>query len=421
MSQLEKESVSWFSFLWFVVILLVVEMEKEIVLPAIPHLMAAFEADYAVAQMVLSINLLGFALSCVSCYGLVRVLSYRAVMLLSYIGFNMGSVFSCSQSSLGLLVAGRFLQGLSGGYLFIIIFALLPMCYDRHKSERLLGFVNGVVCLTTGLAPLIGVLLIEYRDWAACFQCVVLLSFCATLGFPWAQNLALNAPQLSTEQSLKESYKSLIRSPCFVASASIPALMLGCYLVYIAYAPFLYQQTLKDQNGQLLYTVTQMGIMFGFAGLCFSSEKICAIFGHRRVETVMTCCSVFCGFLLVGALWFAESYPLFLVVVSILTFSFQGIPFNNAMARTVRVLPDLETQASSLAMFLKLLSGSVFLWLTSLLGESPLEGTVVMLGVLFGFTLIPACSRFMYDEDLSEESIEELSDLFALETCSMSV
>lgn len=100
---------------------------------------------------------------------LADLLDRRRVLLGCLVIFVIGSVVTALAVDLGVLVAGRLLQGIGGGGL---VPATLALVADRWPPERRgtpLGVVGAVQELGSVVGPLLGALVLAVADWRAIF------------------------------------------------------------------------------------------------------------------------------------------------------------------------------------------------------------------------------------------------------------
>lgn len=121
------------------------------------------------AAPIISGFLLGYV-AVLPLVGRVADLTDRRQVLLACLGiFIVGSAVTALASSLGVLVAGRVIQGVGGGGL---VPATLALVADRWPAERRglpLGIVGGVQEAGAVLGPLLGAAILAVADWRAIF------------------------------------------------------------------------------------------------------------------------------------------------------------------------------------------------------------------------------------------------------------
>jgi MFS family permease len=100
----------------------------------------------------------------------------RPVFVACLLAFAAGSVITASAHTLGLLVAGRALQGLGGGGLVPVTLALVAAYWPVDRRGVPLGVVGAVQELGSVLGPLYGAVVVAAAGWRWIFW----------LNLPWS-------------------------------------------------------------------------------------------------------------------------------------------------------------------------------------------------------------------------------------------
>ena len=92
----------------------------------------------------------------------------RRMLVVSLAVFGAGSIVSALAESLGVVVAGRALQGLGGG-IFPLCFAIVRDEVPPAHRRTGIGAVSATVGIGGGLGLLVGGLLVDHASWQAIF------------------------------------------------------------------------------------------------------------------------------------------------------------------------------------------------------------------------------------------------------------
>jgi MFS family permease len=99
-----------------------------------------------------------------------------------------GAVLCALAPSIGIVIAGRFVQGLGGGLLAALAYVLVRNVFPEMLWPRVFGLLSGVWSVSVLAGPLIGGLFAGYGDWRGAFYAVAgvggLLGVCAEFVIP---------------------------------------------------------------------------------------------------------------------------------------------------------------------------------------------------------------------------------------------
>lgn len=143
-----------------------------VVVLALPSMMTT--AGLSVDQLQRAAPIIsGFLLGYVAILPLIGRISdlrgRRPVLVASLVIFAFGSLITALATSLGTLVAGRFLQGIGAGGLVPATLALVADLYPVERRAVPLGIVSAVQEIGAVIGPLFGALILAVSDWETIF------------------------------------------------------------------------------------------------------------------------------------------------------------------------------------------------------------------------------------------------------------
>src|SRR5437879_1985959 len=86
--------------------------------------------------------------------------------------YAAGAVLCACALSIGVVIAGRFVQGLGGGLLSALAYVLVRNAFPEALWPRVFGLLAGVWSITVLIGPLIGGVFASYGHWRGAFVTV---------------------------------------------------------------------------------------------------------------------------------------------------------------------------------------------------------------------------------------------------------
>src|SRR6267143_6559922 len=86
--------------------------------------------------------------------------------------YAAGAILCALAPSIGLVIAGRFVQGLGGGLLSALAYVLVRNVFPEALWPRVFGLLSGVWSVTVLIGPLIGGVFACYGHWRSAFVTV---------------------------------------------------------------------------------------------------------------------------------------------------------------------------------------------------------------------------------------------------------
>ncbi|HEX8560746.1 MAG TPA: multidrug effflux MFS transporter [Pyrinomonadaceae bacterium] len=138
-------------------------------LPAMPQLQRAFDVGVSSAQLTLSIFLVGFALGQVVCGPLSDRYGRRPVLVAGLALFTLAGFACAASTSLPMLLAARFAQGVGASVGPVVARAIVRDRYDSRRGAAVLSQMTQVMIIAPLLAPTLGGYLLVRLGWPAIF------------------------------------------------------------------------------------------------------------------------------------------------------------------------------------------------------------------------------------------------------------
>ncbi|MDR9835386.1 MFS transporter [Herbaspirillum huttiense] len=100
---------------------------------------------------------------------LMGALGARATYLMALALFGSGALLCGSAGSMGWMLAGRAVQGIGGGLLAALAYALIPLVFEPRMWPRAIALVSGMWGVSTLLGPAVGGLFAASGHWRVAF------------------------------------------------------------------------------------------------------------------------------------------------------------------------------------------------------------------------------------------------------------
>ena len=386
-----------------------------ILVPALPVLAAAFKSDIQLAQMTVSLYMVGIACSQLIMGPLSDKFGRRPV-LLAGLGLMVAASLGASLAqTLPQLIAARFLQALGGASGMVISRAIIRDLYSRDRVGAMISLVIAVMMTAQMLSALAGGLLEITFGWRAIFYVITAASFgVATL-------LAIALPETRRERGARVSFRgdvgSLIKDRAFVGYVLCLVLASQIIFAFAGGGPYI----VVTQMGR---TTAEYGAWFAATGFAFLlGNLLCVRFApHHSLEKL-----IWFGLALqlagsfLNLIWsFAgiNQAPGWLFGTQMLVMVANAFVMANASAGAISVRPDAAGTASGAMGFLQQGVGALVSQFGAWLGGHssttlPLTSAILALSIACAsvmFLLVPR-SHVVVSEELIEEAEEEEAGL----------
>jgi DHA1 family bicyclomycin/chloramphenicol resistance-like MFS transporter len=182
--------------------------------PALPMLATTFGRDISVAQMTVSLYMVGIACSQIVMGPLSDRFGRRPV-LLAGLGLMVAASAACIfAETLPQLIAARFLQALGGATGMVVSRAIIRDLYSRERISSMISLVIAVMMIAQMLSPLTGGLLETAFGWRSIFYVITAASLVIAVA------IALALPETRRARTEAGGFRgdvgSLLKSRAFI-------------------------------------------------------------------------------------------------------------------------------------------------------------------------------------------------------------
>ncbi len=232
--------------------------------PALPKLATAFGRDISLAQMTVSLYMVGIACSQLIMGPLSDRFGRRPVLLAGLSLMVLASVACMFAENLPQLIAARFFQALGGATGMVVSRAIIRDLYERERVAPMISLVIAVMMIAQMLSPLTGGLLETAFGWRAIFYAIAAGSLAVAVG------IALALPETRRSRAADSGFRgdvgSLIRNRAFVGYVLCQVLASQIIFAFAGGGPYI--------------VVTQMGRSSAEYGAWFATTGFAYLVGN---------------------------------------------------------------------------------------------------------------------------------------------
>ncbi|SCS92770.1 Teicoplanin resistance associated membrane protein TcaB [Staphylococcus aureus] len=230
-------------------------------LPGLPDIRHDFQTTTSNAQLTLSMFMIGLAFGNLFAGPISDSTGRRKPLIIAMIIFTLASLGIVFVHNIWLMVALRFLQGVTGGAAAVISRAIASDMYSGNELTKfmaLLMLVNGIAPV---VAPTIGGIILNYSVWRMVFVILTIFGFIMVIGSLLKVPESLTVTNRESSSGLKtmfKNFKILLKTPRFVLPMLIQGMTFVLLFTYISASPFIIQK---------IYGMTAIQFSWMFAGI----------------------------------------------------------------------------------------------------------------------------------------------------------
>ncbi|HII0966273.1 TPA: multidrug effflux MFS transporter [Staphylococcus aureus] len=230
-------------------------------LPGLPDIRHDFQTTTSNAQLTLSMFMIGLAFGNLFAGPISDSTGRRKPLIIAMIIFTLASLGIVFVHNIWLMVALRFLQGVTGGAAAVISRAIASDMYSGNELTKfmaLLMLVNGIAPV---VAPTIGGIILNYSVWRMVFVILTIFGFVMVIGSLLKVPESLTVTNRESSSGLKtmfKNFKILLKTPRFVLPMLIQGMTFVLLFTYISESPFIIQK---------IYGMTAIQFSWMFAGI----------------------------------------------------------------------------------------------------------------------------------------------------------
>jgi MFS transporter, DHA1 family, multidrug resistance protein len=383
--------------------------------PALPRLATSFGRDISIAQMTVSLYMVGIACSQIVMGPLSDRFGRRPVLLAGLALMVLASAACIFAQTLPQLIAARFLQALGGATGMVVSRAIIRDLYSRERISSMISLVIAVMMIAQMLSPLTGGLLETAFGWRSIFYVITVVSLVITVA------IAVSLPETRRNRLEAGGFRgdvgSLLRSRAFIGYVLCQVLASQIIFTFAGGGPYI----VVTQMGR---TGAEYGAWFATTGFAYLIGNLfCVRFAprHSLERLIWFGLALQLAGSLLNLVWGItgiNQVPSWLFGTQMLVMFANAFVMSNSAAGAISVRPEAAGTASGAMGFLQMGLGSLLSQFGAYLGghfatPAPLNAAVFALSLACASTMIFLVPRrdVVVSEALIEQAEEEESGM----------
>lgn len=220
----------------------VVDMATDLYSVALPSIANYFKVKGNIAQLTISLNLVGVAISGLIYGPLSDYYGRRLIMLIGMTIFTLASIVCCIADNIILLILIRFIQGAGAGVAGVVGYAAIRDMYSGSEYSRVISKLNMVVALSPGIAPVVGSYIISHGySWKFLFFIISLAAIIMLIFIYLKLQETLTVNKSKASINIFKQYILIFKNYRFLGFSAIHGLTFMWLWAYIANYPFIFE------------------------------------------------------------------------------------------------------------------------------------------------------------------------------------
>jgi MFS transporter, DHA1 family, multidrug resistance protein len=351
-----------------------------ILIPSMPRLAQDFSTEYSTAQLILTVYLVGIAVSQLI-YGPVSDrIGRRPALMAGLALFAVGSGLSLLADSIEVLILARGIQALGASAGMSLGRAMVRDVWGREQSASVIGYVTMGMAVAPMVAPALGGYIEIWFGWRTSLAVVGVYAALLFAWAAWALPETLRVAADSPKQSLAlRSYMRLLGSPLFLAYSFGSAFASATFFAFLGGAPYITIQLmgLPASEYGLYFILVSVGYILGN----FLAGRFSVGVGIDRMAIAGAALAVGGGAFLAAGFLGGPLSPLLLFGCMAIIAIGNGMSLPNGVAGAISVDVNLAGTASGLSGFLQMGLGGAASQLVGLLQTDSAAPTIVVMAI----------------------------------------
>ena len=381
--------------------------------PALPVLATDFSRDISIAQMTVSLYMVGLACSQILMGPLSDRFGRRPVLLAGFclmIAASLGCMFA---ETLPQLIAARFFQAVGGATGMVVSRAIIRDLYPRERVGAMISLVVAALMIGQMVSPLAGGLLEHAFGWRSIFYAVTAAAILVAVAIAFRLPETRRARDSGSTAGFIDDARSLLSSRAFNGYMLCQVLASALIFTFAGAGPYV----VVTQMGR---STVEYGAWFATSGIAYLVGNLCCVRyapHHALDRLIWFGLALQLGGAALNLVWGVAGLnqaPSWLFVTHMVVMFGNAFVMSNSAAGAISVRPQAAGTASGTMGFLQMGFGSLCSQFAAYLGGHfatpvPLNLAILVLSLACASTMLFLVPRrsVVATEALMEQAEEE--------------
>lgn len=359
-------------------------LATDLYLPALPAVSQSLGTTMSLAQLTLTVCILGLALGQMIAGPVSDARGRRGPLMVGFAVFALASLLCGLATSVATLTALRFVQGLAGASGMVLALAIARDVYNGTALARCISLLMTVNFLAPIAAPVLGGQLLRFTSWRGVFVAIALISLALLLAamFGLEETLPARQRRSGSITATAGAFRTLLADRLFAGYALTGGFAFGAGIVYISVSPFILQGIygLSPQRFSLIFGANALGL----AAASQLSARLVERTGPRKLLLAGVMGIALGSMVLLALVLGGSRLPAILAALFVIVASLGLIAPNATAMALARTTPQTAGSASALLGLIQLSIGAVVAPLVGLAGTTtavPMAAAIAAFGL----------------------------------------
>lgn len=239
-------------------------LSTDMYLPALPVMQGEFGVTASVAQLTLTMTMLGMASGQIFMGPISDRYGRKVPLLVGMVVFTLATLGCVTAESITFFLVSRFLQGFAGASGIVIARAIARDVCEGPELTRFFAILMMVNGLAPIIAPVIGGQVLLFTSWRGIFVLLVAVGIAQCIATIIYKETLPKADRLAGLAASFKKFPELLKNRYFLGHCLTQCFVFGAFFAYIAGSSFVFQNVyeVSPQVYSLIFGGVGIGLLF---------------------------------------------------------------------------------------------------------------------------------------------------------------